>query len=161
MIDVVGSFDEVFGAEYPRLVQALSVADDAAHADDAVQEAFVAAQRRWSYVARLDDPVGWIRRAALNRRSTARRTRRRRAEILARVRPPDPAGLDPLDLDLLDAIRALPPRQRRALCLHHLGGYTVAEIARMLGVAEGTVKSNLHDARSALRRLMEVPDDVH
>jgi len=158
---VVGTFDEVFGAEYRRLVQALSVADDAAHAEDAVQEAFVAAHRRWSYVSGLDDPAGWIRRVALNRLSTARRTRQRRSEILARVRAPDPADLDPLDLDLLDAIRALAPRQRRSLCLHHLGGYSVAEIASMLGVAEGTVKSNLHDARGALRHLMEVPDDVH
>ena len=157
----VGSFDQVFSAEYPRLVQALSVADDAANAEDAVQEAFVAAHRRWASVAQLDDPVGWVRRVALNRLSTARRTRQRRAQILARVRPPDPARLDPLDLDLLEAIRALPPRQRRSLCLHHLGGYTVAEVASMLGVADGTVKSNLHDARSALRRLMEVPDDVH
>jgi RNA polymerase sigma-70 factor (ECF subfamily) len=158
---VVGSFDEVYAAEYPRLVQALSVAEAAADAEDAVQDAFVAAQRRWSYVSSLDDPAGWVRRVALNRLSNGRRNRHRRAAILARARPPDPATLDPLDLDLLEAIRALPPRQRRSLCLHHLAGYTVAEIALMLGVAEGTVKSNLHDARSALRRLMEVPDDVH
>jgi RNA polymerase sigma-70 factor, ECF subfamily len=157
----MATFDEVFGAEYPRLVRALSVADDPADVEDAVQEAFVAAHRRWPYVVGLDDPVGWVRRAALNRISTGRRTRRRRAEILRRVRPPDPVTLDPLDLDLLEAIRALPPRQRRSLCLHHLGGYPIGEIAPMLGVAEGTVKSNLHDARSALRRLMEVPDDVH
>jgi RNA polymerase sigma-70 factor (ECF subfamily) len=158
---VVGSFDEVFSTEYPRLVRALSVAEDAGAAEDAVQDAFVAAQRRWSYVSRLDDPVGWVRRVALNRLANTRRNRRRRAEILARVRPPGPATLDPLDLDLLAAIRALPPSQRRALCLHHLAGYSMAEIAPMLGVAEGTVKSNLHDARAALRRLMEVPDDVH
>jgi RNA polymerase sigma-70 factor, ECF subfamily len=155
------SFDEVFAVEYPRLLRALAVAGDAAHAEDAVQEAFIAAERRWSRVSTLDDPAGWVRRVALNRLANGRRNRRRRAEILASVRPPDPTTLDALDLDLLDALRALPDRQRLTLCLHHLGGYPVAEIAAMLGVADGTVKSNLHDARSALRRRLEVPDDVH
>lgn len=154
-------FDEVFDNEYPRLVRALAVADDAAHAEDAVQEAFITAERRWSHVSALDDPVGWVRRVAVNRLANDRRDRRRRAEILAGIRLPDLATLDALDLDLLAAIRALPPRQRLSLCLHHLGGYTVAELAVMLDVAAGTVKSNLHDARAALRRTLEVSDDVH
>jgi RNA polymerase sigma-70 factor (ECF subfamily) len=160
-MDGAGSFDQVFAAEYPRLLRALAVAGDAGQAEDAVQEAFIAAERRWSYVSGLDDPAGWVRRVALRRLSNARRNRRRRAEILATVRPPDPATLDPLDLDLLDAVRALPERQRLTLCLHHLAGYPVAEVARMLGIADGTVKSNLHDARLALRRRLEVTDDVH
>jgi RNA polymerase sigma-70 factor (ECF subfamily) len=159
-MEPVGSFDEVFAIEYPRLVRALAVADDAAHAEDAVQDAFIAAERRWPKVSRLDDPVGWVRRVALNRLADGRRNRRRRTEILATVREPDPATLEALDLDLLAAIRALPERQRLALCLHHLAGYSVAEVAEMLSVADGTVKSNLHDARAALRRRLEVPDDV-
>jgi RNA polymerase sigma-70 factor, ECF subfamily len=160
-MDGGGTFDEVFSAEYPRLLRALAVADDAAHAEDAVQEAFIEAERRWPYVSSLDDPVGWVRRVAVNRLANVRRNRRRRDEILATVRPPDPATLGAADLDLLDAVRALPERQRLALCLHHLAGYAVADVARMLGVADGTVKSNLHDARAALRRRLEVPDDVH
>jgi RNA polymerase sigma-70 factor, ECF subfamily len=156
----VTSFDELFVREYGRLVRALGVADDAAHAADAVQEAFLAADRRWSHVSALDDPAGWVRRVAVNRISNARRDRRRRSEILAGVRTPDPAELDPVDLDLVAAVRALPERQRLTLCLHHLGGYTVVEMAEALGCAEGTVKSNLHDARAALRRTLEVVDDA-
>jgi RNA polymerase sigma-70 factor (ECF subfamily) len=76
---VVGSFDEVYATEYPRLVQALSVAEAAADAEDAVQDAFVAAQRRWSYVSGLEDPAGWVRRVALNRLSNGRRNRHRRS----------------------------------------------------------------------------------
>jgi RNA polymerase sigma-70 factor (ECF subfamily) len=160
-MDGVGTFDEVFSSEYPRLLRALAVAGDAAHAEDAVQDAFIVAERRWSYVSKLDDPVGWVRRVAVNRLANGRRDRRRRDEILASVRPPDPAALETADLDLLDAVRALPERQRLALCLYHLAGYPVADVARMLGIADGTVKSNLHDARAALRRRLEVPDDVH
>jgi RNA polymerase sigma-70 factor, ECF subfamily len=154
----VVSFDELFLREYSRLVRALAVAEDAAHAADAVQEAFLAADRRWSHVAGLDDPAGWVRRVAVNRLANGRRDRRRRAEILAGVRPPDPSELDPVDLDLVAALRALPDRQRLTLCLHHLGGCTVAEVAAALGCAEGTAKSNLHDARAALRRSLEVAD---
>jgi RNA polymerase sigma factor (sigma-70 family) len=157
---LVGAFEELFRAEYPRLVRSLAVAHDAALAEDAVQEAFIAAQRRWPDVAGLDDPAGWVRRVAVNRLANSRRNRRRRTEILATVRPPDPATLEAADLDLLRAIEALPSRQRLTLCLHHLAGYTVAEVAEMLAVAPGTVKSNLHDARSALRRALEVPDAV-
>jgi RNA polymerase sigma-70 factor (ECF subfamily) len=156
----VGSIDELFQREYPRLVRALAVAEDAPHAADAVQEAFIAAQRRWARVSTLDDPAAWVRRVAVNRLANGRRDRRRRSEILAGVRAPDPAELDALDLDLLDAVRSLPPRQRLTLCLHHLAGYAVADVAAMLEVTEGTVKSNLHDARTALRQRLEVPDDV-
>ena len=76
------------------------------------------------------------------------------------MREPDPAQLDIIDLDLLAAVRALPQRQRLAVCLHHLAGYPIAEVADALGVAEGTVKSNLHDARASLRRALELSDDA-
>jgi RNA polymerase sigma-70 factor (ECF subfamily) len=154
------TFEALFLAEFPRLVRSLAIADGTEDAADAVQEAFVEAQRRWSRVSRLQDPAGWVRRVAVNRLSNARRNRRRRTEILASVRPVDPAQLEALDLDLLAAVAALPPQQRRCVCLHHIGGYPVAEIATALEIAEGTVKSHLHDARAALRRRLEVTDDA-
>lgn len=157
---LVDAFEQLFRAEYPRLVRSLAVAHDSQLAEDAVQEAFIAAQQRWSHVGDLDDPAGWVRRVAVNRLANSHRNHRRRHEILATVRPPDPATLEPADLDLRRAVRALPDRQRLTLCLHHLAGYSVAEVAAMLDVAAGTVKSNLHDARSALRRVLEVPDAV-
>ncbi|CAN5596193.1 hypothetical protein BH20ACT2_BH20ACT2_03250 [soil metagenome] len=119
MAGVVG-LEELFVREYPRLVRALAVAGDAAHAADAIQEAFIAADRRWAHVSRLDDPAGWVRRVAVNRLSNQRRDPRRRTEILGGLRPPDPAELEPVDLDLLAALESLTDRQRLALCLHHL-----------------------------------------
>jgi RNA polymerase sigma-70 factor (ECF subfamily) len=154
------TIETLFRAEFARLVRALAVADGREDAADAVQEAFMQAQRDWTRIGALDDPAGWVRRVAINRLSNRRRSRRRQAELLAAIRPPDPDELDALDLDLLAAVRALPPQQRRCVCLHHIGGYPVDQVATMLGVAPGTVKSHLHDGRAALRRVLEVPDDV-
>jgi RNA polymerase sigma factor (sigma-70 family) len=152
------TIEALFRAEFARLVRALSVADGREDAADAVQEAFMQAQRRWTKVASLDDPAGWVRRVAVNRLSNGRRNRRRQTELLGAVRPPDPEELAALDLDLLAAVRALPPQQRRCVCLHHIGGYPIDEVATALGIAPGTVKSNLHDGRASLRRALEVPD---
>ncbi len=62
-------------------------------------------------------------------------------------------------LDLRAALSHLPEKQRIAICLHYLGGLSVAEIAGDLGVADGTVKSNLHDGRNRLRQLLA--EDSH
>jgi RNA polymerase sigma-70 factor (ECF subfamily) len=153
-------FEALFLVEFPRLVRSLAVSDGRDDAADAVQEAFIQAERRWARVGGLDDPAGWVRRVALNRLANGRRNRRRRGEILDALRPADPAELGARDLDLLAAVTALPPQQRRCVCLHHIGGYPIAEVAAALGVAEGTVKSQLHDARAALRRRLEVHDDA-
>jgi RNA polymerase sigma-70 factor (ECF subfamily) len=153
------TIESLFRAEFARLVRSLGVADGYEHAADAVQEAFMQATRHWSRVSSMDDPAGWVRRVAVNRLANGHRNRRRRAELLAAVRPPDPAELDPLDLDLLAAVAALPPQQRRCVCLHHIGGYSIDEVAQSLDIAPGTVKSHLHDGRAALRKVLEVVDD--
>lgn len=147
--------EELFRHEYTRLVRALGVAFGDDVAADAVQEAFIEADRRWRRVAALDDPAGWVRRVALNRLLTHRRLQRRREEILATVRPAAPDDLTDECLDLRRAIDALAPRMRLVVCLHYLGGLSVAEVADALTVSAGTVKSTLHDARGRLRRELE------
>jgi RNA polymerase sigma-70 factor (ECF subfamily) len=146
------AFDELFRATYPQLVRALSVAADRGAAADAVQEAFVQADVHWRRVGTLDNPGAWVRRVAINRLANHRRGLRRREAAVARLDAGEASvGLDPADLDLAAALRALPEKQRLAICLHYLADLSVAEVAESLGVAEGTVKSNLHDARRALR----------
>lgn len=146
------AFDDLFRTTYPKLVRALSVAADGDAAADAVQEAFVQANVHWRRVGQLDNPGAWVRRAAINRLANHRRGLRRRAAAVARLDGSEPTvALDPADLDLASALRALPEKQRLAICLHYLADLSVADIADTLGIAEGTVKSNLHDARLALR----------
>ncbi len=71
--------EHVFRAHYDRLVRSLTLAcGDAELAADAVQEAFVRAHVRWRRLRHYEDPVGWVRRVAINllrdqhRRTSAR-----------------------------------------------------------------------------------------
>lgn len=148
----------LFDAEYGRLVRSLGVAFDPVDAADAVQEAFIQADRRWADVSLLDDPAGWVRRVAVHRLLNGQRNGRRRREILATIRPVSDTDLAADLLDLRRAIAALPDRMRATVCLHYLADLPVDQVATVLEVGAGTVKSNLHDARARLRSLMEVTD---
>ena len=153
---VVATVGELFDDEYARLVRALAVAFDGAEAAaDAVQEAFIEADRRWRRVSQLDDPTGWVRRVAVNRLRNGRRNRIRRSEILATIRPVAAEDMTDAVLDLRRAVATLPERMRLVVCLHYLADLGVDEVAATLGVAGGTVKSTLHDGRRRLRSLLE------
>lgn len=158
----ISDFDDHFRYHYPRLVRSLGAGADDAEA--AVQEAFMEAHLRWRTVSRLDDPIGWVRRVAVRRILNQHRSHGRKIRAVQRLEVDvsslgdhDSAGIT--RLDLAGAIRALPPRQRVALVLYHLDGLPVREVADAMGVSEGTVKSQLHDARANLRPLLEVHDD--
>lgn len=58
------------------------------------------------------------------------------------------------ELHLRMSIRSLPEKYRMPLLLHHLEGYSLAEISRMLDVPQGMVKSRLSQARKALRKTL-------
>lgn len=158
-------FDDVFRSAYPRLVRLLTAAtDDAEVAADCVQEAFVRAHVRWRRIGEYDDPVGWVRRVALNvARDHARRSARKRrakhrlaveGEALERASTPPEQPVD-----LLDALRRLPPQQRTALALHYVEGLPVREVASEMGLSEGAVKFHLHGGRERLRRSVEDIDE--
>ena len=155
-MEVVATVEDLFDRHYAPIVRALAVAfDDAEGAADAVQEAFIQADRRWRVVGSYDDPPAWIRRVAINRLRNHRRNRLRRAEIVAAIRPIAAEDLTDALLDLRRALAALPEKQRLAVCLHHIAGVPVDEVAATLEVSPGTVKSNLHDARLRLRADLE------
>lgn len=158
VMEIVDPIDALFERRYAELVRALAVAfGDADAAADAVQEAFIQADRRWRTIGQYDDPAAWIRRVAINRLRNRHRNLRRRTEIIAAIRP---VSVEDLTADLLDlrrAIDALPEKMRLAVCLHHVAGCTIDEVAMALDVSPGTIKSNLHDARQRLRAQMEDP----
>lgn len=158
-------FEQLFRQEFAPLVRALAVAcGDPRRAEDAVQDAFVQAHRHWRRVRGYDQPGAWVRRAALHRlvdqeRASARDRRRRRR--LAAQPTNEPLGHEHATVaraELVDALGALPERQRLVVCLHYLADLTVDDVAAALEVAPGTVKSQLHDARSNLLRSLEVRD---
>ena len=148
--------EHVFRAHYDRLVRSLTIAcGDAEQAADAVQEAFVRAHVRWRRLRHYEDPVGWVRRVAINLLRDQHRRTKRKDRALARLAatPTQPVGTPEHDRlgELLDQ---LPRQQRTAVALYYVEGLTVAEVATAMGLAEGSVKSHLHDARRRLREVI-------
>ena len=128
---------------------------DHAATEDCVQEAYLRAFRAWPRW-KADAPVGaWQHRIAINVALSYRRRERLRdvAELVRRLGTPPP--IDPADAlqtpELLQELRALPPKQAAALVLRHVHGYTSREIALALGIPERTVASRLMAARARLR----------
>ncbi len=161
---------EAFGALVERHQAAVrrltrSVTGDAADADDAAQDAFLSALDR---IETYDPsrPFGpWLMRIATNAAiDLVRRRAVRRAAALdeqAPARGPSPAGdaeSAEIRARLTAALAALPERQRVAVTLFDAEGYSHAEIAAVLEIPEGTVRSDVFHARRALRVALEVFD---
>ena len=151
--DVGVGIEPIFRAHYARLVRALTLGcGDAELAADAVQEAFVRAHERWDRIGRYDDPVGWVRRVAVNLlRDDHRRTVRKRRAVERLAARPDPVEPAVEPDGLARVLGALPRQQRIAVALFYLDGLAVADVADLMGLAEGSVRSHLHDARRRLR----------
>ena len=151
---------------YERKVYRLccSLLRDPDQAEDAAQESLV---RVWKALAKYDQRASlstWIYTITRNRCLTAIERRRdldslsdpaveHEAEA-ARAVGPD-TGQDHLAV-LRELVEALPERFRRALTLFYYEERSVAEVAQMLGLPEGTVKTNLHRARAALGERLRV-----
>jgi RNA polymerase sigma factor (sigma-70 family) len=126
-------------------------------AADAVDEAFVRAAERWGQVAQMDRPAGWVYRVAVNWATSWRRKWSRRPTLP--IAALDRSQVDDLaSVTLAEELAAVPLAQRQMLVLRFVLGYSVAETAAALGVAEGTVKSGVHRARQRLQGETEVSD---
>ncbi len=158
--------DRVFRQEYGRAVAVLArTLGDLDLAQDAVQEAFVAAVQHWPRTGLPPSPAGWIittaRRRAIDalRREASRADRHAQAALLhTPVRPgPEDAVLDDGPQD--DQLRlvftcchpALSPVAQVALTLRLLGGLTTAEIAAAFLVPEPTMAQRLVRAKGKIR----------
>ncbi|MCC6438656.1 MAG: sigma-70 family RNA polymerase sigma factor [Acidimicrobiales bacterium] len=151
-MSVGSTFEELFRAEFGRLVRALALAFGTAVAEDAVADAFIEAERRWPTIGAYDDPVAWVRRVATNRAIDARRRTSRWVPLPAVE--PGAGGDHPLTDELVDlqaAVAALPPRTRAMFSLYYLADLSIAEVAAALDVSAGHVKSTLRDARTQVR----------
>jgi RNA polymerase sigma-70 factor, ECF subfamily len=142
---------ELFNSQYPRLagwVRRLVDNDETAH--EIASEAFTRLLARWS---RLDNPQSYLYMIATNlvRDHWRKMERERRAMRTAAASASDEQpGPDP-GVDMRQLIQGLPPRMRNALLLHYYAGFSVREVAVMLGRAEGTIKADLYQARVRLR----------
>lgn len=155
---VVDDLEAMFRAHYGRLVRALSlVAGSQEAAADAVQEAFVKAHLHWRRVQRYDDPVGWIRRVAINKLRDESRRQGRKDKAVQRmqgeIRDDGVEWSDGADAGAL--LSGLPRQQRLAMALFYVEGLSVAEVASALEISDGAVRFHLHQGRARLRGLVE------
>jgi RNA polymerase sigma-70 factor (ECF subfamily) len=140
---------------------ARAVLRDPDDADDAVQDALLKA---FVKLRQFDprQPFGpWLMRIVANaatdrrRRRFVRRTHRLDDELVAGGPSPDAVThRRRLAEQLREALAQLPERRRLAVVLFDVEGYSHAEIGRMLGLLEGTVRAEVFHARRALRPLL-------
>ena len=144
---------------------ARAVTGDDHDADDAAQEAFLSALDRIETYDR-GRPFGpWLMRIATNAAiDLLRRQTVRRAEVLPEtVRSPDrspeaDAAVAEMRERIRVALAALPERQRMAVVLFDVEGYPHADIAELLGIPEGTARSDVFHGRRALRQALGMYD---
>jgi RNA polymerase sigma-70 factor (sigma-E family) len=148
-------FDELYRRELtPMLRLGYLLTSDRDAAAEIAHEAFITTYERWD---RLDNPGGYLRTAVVNRCNDHHRRRvRRRTHSVAVVA--DDTVKDPDDV-LADVIARLKPKRRAAVVLRYYLDLPQAEIAEVLGVRPGTVKSLLHRALAELRTALAEPDD--
>ena len=144
---------ELHRDHYRSLVRlACLLVDDVGSGEEVVQDAFVRVYRAWP---RVDDPLKYLRTAVMNgARSGLRRRRSARRYVPPTVRAE--SGADEAVLvrveyaEVLDALRALPRRQRECLVLRYYADLSEADIATTLGISAGSVKSHSHRGIAAL-----------
>jgi RNA polymerase sigma-70 factor (sigma-E family) len=154
------TLEDLYRQHRMRFVRlAILLVDDAATAEDVVQEAFAGLHRHWGGLRDSAAALGYLRTAVVNgsrsvlrRRKTARgytpphNVNARSAESLAMLTAEHQA--------VVRALAHLPDRQREVLVLRYYGGLSEAEIAEATGISKGTVKSTASRALDALQRVL-------
>jgi RNA polymerase sigma-70 factor (sigma-E family) len=148
---------EYVRSRIPRLHHvACLVLGDAHRADDAVQNALTVLYRRWTRMGDVDNLDAYVHTMVV-RACLADRRRPWVTRVLLRDNAPDravEAGGETVEdrLAIRSALDRLPERQRIVIVLRFLCDLPVAEVARLVGRSEGTVKSRTATALAALRR---------
>ena len=146
---------ECYTRHYGRLVRVLRLSGaDPGTAEELAQEAFARALNKWGRISRGDNPPGYVYTTGfrLLRRHLARAARWDIEEPAQLERAPAvPADAEPATRLAVEAILAVMPPKRRAcavMCL--LSGLTSKEAGKALGIADGTVRKHVEEARKDL-----------
>jgi RNA polymerase sigma-70 factor (sigma-E family) len=131
---------------------------DLSDAEEIVQDSFLAVHAKWHQLRDPDNALAYLRRSVVNRSRSHLRHRSVVRGHAEREAPEEPAsGADRTVDDLarraivLDALGRLPRRQREVLVLRYYLDLSEAEIADMLGISRGTVKSHASRGVATLR----------
>lgn len=151
VVDLDG-FERLYLTEFPALHAVAVVLVGHADSEDVVQDTMFRALVNWPRVRDLQAPGGWCHRVLLNVcRGIWRKAgvaRRYRGKVYARERWDDGPSADVLAF--WDAVRRLPTRPRMVVALRYGADRSTADIATILSVPEGTVRSDLSRAGAVL-----------
>jgi len=156
-----GAFDELYRRFAPRVFTlACRMTGSRSTGEDLLQEIFLLVYRKLGSFKGEAALGTWVYRLATNccldhLRSRQHKLEQASDELDERV-PPRVEGrrFTAERLDLERAIAQLPPGYRAAFVLHDVEGFDHAEVGRLLGIAEGTSKSQVHKARMKMRELL-------
>lgn len=150
-------FREFVAERSPALLRtAYLLTGDVHHAQDLLQTALIASARRWARIRDREQPEGYVRQALYRHQINWWRARARRPEVLAAAPPERPADRDHTTETvqrhaLIEVLRRLPPRQRAVVVLRYYEDRPEAEVAQLLGISVGTVRSQASKALVKLR----------
>lgn len=150
MHEMAASFEELFAVEAsPMLRLAIGLVDSTERAEEIVQDAFEKTLLAWP---RLAQPGGFLRTAVVN--GCRSELRRRRVVRRASSRDDGVRLVPAADAYLLDALAKLTPKRRIALTLRYYADLPEREIAELMNVRVGTVKSLISRGLSDLRKVV-------
>ena len=151
--DPTAEFTRFFEVEFQSVVRtAYFILHDRQGAEDVAQEAFAQLYTHWKKVAAYQRPDAWVRRVAIRMAVRTAGREHRRQDLEREVAPPP--GAKPQDIDLVRAVRQLPPQQRAAVALFYFEDRPLADVAHILDCAESTARVHLVKARRRLGELL-------
>ena len=159
--DADAAVEQLYASHYRRLVRlSVLLVRDAETAEEVVQDSFVAMHGKWRSLREPDKGLAYLRQTVVNRSRSVLRHRGVQAAYNPPVGPDGPGADEHLLVSerrasVLEALRALPERQREVLALRYYLDLSEADIAGTLGISRGAVKSHASRGVAALRSLME------
>jgi RNA polymerase sigma-70 factor (sigma-E family) len=147
----------IYSEHYRSLVRlAAFLVRDNATAEEVVQDSFVAMHGAWRRLRDTDKALSYLRQSVVNRSRSVLRHRMVVDKNTPKPPPDMPSAEHGAIIQLersavVSALRALPERQREALVLRYYGDLSEAQIASVMGISRGAVKSHTARAMAALR----------
>jgi DNA-directed RNA polymerase specialized sigma24 family protein len=150
-------FEQVVADHGPTVLRVCRAVLGPVDAEDAWSETFLAALRAYPTLRPDSDVRAWLVTVAHRKAIDGWRAARRTVPVES---PPEVAvaGPPPADDELLDAVRALPAKQRAAVAYRYLADLSYADVAALLGGTEAAARRSAADGIAALRRLPELQE---
>jgi RNA polymerase sigma-70 factor (ECF subfamily) len=151
------NFEAFFDHEKARLFRALClVTRNRFEAEELTQDAFLSVYERWERVGTMDDPSGYLYRTAMNAfRSWHRRSALAARRTIGLTRADDSIAMIDEQDAVVRSLEPLSPRQRAAVVLIDLLGYSSEEAGRMLGIGASTMRTYAERAHRDLKARMD------